>query len=409
VTLQTAGLTSVIIPTYNHGKYVARAVDSVLKQTYPSYEILVVDDGSTDNTRKILAPYAGEIEYIYQENRGLSSARNTGLTRSNGQYVQFLDADDSIFPNKLEAQVTVLEQNRSIDVVAHGYQLIDESGEILARISYPKREVGFDDLLLENLFSPESFLFRARCFDVAGLFDENLKSCEDWDMWLRITADVGCILCHNEQLSKHSVRANSMRQHADNMCKSRLTVLEKTLGLPPAKEMPRNLKQRAYFNAYLKCAWGYYTSGRTEPARESLASAVRSYPTALKDHMTYYEFIKLFEPYGHSDTVDVRKYEKVKDELYAVLDGVFLRQGPICAAMPAREIAYSTAYFGLALRYYKFGDFAKFLEYYKEALKFAPKWVVALSGKAIRAFILDRLNRMLVKIRRNVHGSHVIA
>jgi glycosyltransferase involved in cell wall biosynthesis len=128
---------SVIIPTYNRAHVICRAIDSVLAQTYPDYEIIVVDDGSTDQTAHVLSFYTDRIRYIYQANGGVSKAReNTGIKAAAGEYICFLDSDDAFLPNKLELQVGYLDNHPEIDVVLGGWQIIDDaSGEIEMQIT----------------------------------------------------------------------------------------------------------------------------------------------------------------------------------------------------------------------------------------------------------------------------------
>ncbi|MCK4819314.1 glycosyltransferase family 2 protein, partial [bacterium] len=108
---------SVIIPTCNRAEYITQAIDSVLAQTYTDYEIIVVDDGSTDNTKEVMEPYMDRIRYIYQENAGVSAARNTGIKAAKGDWVAFLDSDDEWLPGKLAVQIRAVERHPQL--VAH--------------------------------------------------------------------------------------------------------------------------------------------------------------------------------------------------------------------------------------------------------------------------------------------------
>jgi len=121
---------SIIIPTYNYAHFITEAIQSVLSQTFQDFEVIVVDDGSTDNTREVLAQFGNKIRYIYQENRGLSAARNTGILNSSGQYLCFLDSDDSLLPEKLELQVKLLDSKVDVDLVYTWWYLVDENGNI---------------------------------------------------------------------------------------------------------------------------------------------------------------------------------------------------------------------------------------------------------------------------------------
>jgi glycosyltransferase involved in cell wall biosynthesis len=183
---------SVIIPVYNGEKYIAQAVNSVLNQTYQDFELIVVDDGSTDRTAEILEKYGDKITYIYQNNRERSAARNKGICSCSGEYLAFLDADDMWLPHKLKQQVQLLDLSPEIGL-AHGIAFfIDESGH---RIHQNGRQMAgslesgsevYKSLLFENIIASPTVMVRKSCFDRVGLFDESMTYTEDWDMWLRI-------------------------------------------------------------------------------------------------------------------------------------------------------------------------------------------------------------------------------
>jgi glycosyltransferase involved in cell wall biosynthesis len=179
---------SVVIPTYNYGRYVTAAVDSALAQTYPDREILVIDDGSTDDTRDRLRPYLDRIRYIYQDNQGLSAARNTGIRAAGGESIALLDSDDLWHPRKLEIQVEYLVRSPEIGLVASADVKDLEHGwpDVPDLCSLPAHPVTLKDLLVRWRFGPSSVLVRKTCFDAVGLFDTELRSVEDRDMWIRI-------------------------------------------------------------------------------------------------------------------------------------------------------------------------------------------------------------------------------
>ncbi len=189
---------SVIIPTYNHAQYLPDALESVLSQTYKDYEIIVVDDGSTDNTKEILEPYLPQINYIYQENSGQSKARNHAIRISSGQYIAFLDADDVWTPDKLEFQVRVLDLDPEAGLVFADAEVFQDpqtaGASFFEMVGFPRtpitdsREVSgaFEKLLEKNFIQTGTVIARRECFEQVDLFDESLKLAEDKDMWLRI-------------------------------------------------------------------------------------------------------------------------------------------------------------------------------------------------------------------------------
>ncbi|WP_143438568.1 glycosyltransferase family A protein, partial [Hydrocoleum sp. CS-953] len=130
-TTATTPRVSVIIPVYNCDRYISQAIESILAQTYQSYEIIVIDDGSTDNTRLALQPYIEKIRYVYQENQGVSAARNHGIDLARGELIAFLDADDFFLPDKLTAQVGVFDAQPNLGIVHSGWRRVNQQGETI--------------------------------------------------------------------------------------------------------------------------------------------------------------------------------------------------------------------------------------------------------------------------------------
>jgi hypothetical protein len=182
---------SVIIPTYNTAHLISDAIDSVLAQTYRDLEIIVVDDGSTDNTAEVLADYQDRISYIYQENQERSAARNNGIGRAQGEYVAFLDADDYWAPDKLTKQIALLAQRPDLGLVYSQAQTFygDRKWPRILGTDFSKIEElnVFEGLLLGKSIPTLTVVVRTECLQTVGLFDERIIIGEDWDLWLRIT------------------------------------------------------------------------------------------------------------------------------------------------------------------------------------------------------------------------------
>lgn len=183
---------SIIIPVYNRQKYIGEAIKSVLAQTYKNYEIIVVDDGSSDDVKNALKPYMSKIKYVYQENRGLAAARNTGIKHSQGKYLAFLDDDDLFEPLKLETQVQILESNSELGFVYSGYYYFENNGPTKHILTLPQEKDKSNEEFSKEYFLKHDIpistllVFRKSVEDV-GLFDECLRANEDVDMWLRLS------------------------------------------------------------------------------------------------------------------------------------------------------------------------------------------------------------------------------
>ena len=183
---------SVIIPTYNRENLVDKAIKSVLKQTYRNYEVIIIDDGSTDNTEKVVKNFHHpQIHYIkHADNRGVSAARNTGIRNCCGEYIAFLDSDDEWMPEKLNKQMKIFEKAPSkVGAVYTGNYYIDKISEKITKVYIPRKKGHiYEDILRgEGTLYISTLLVRKECFTKAGLFDEDFPAREDLDMWIRIS------------------------------------------------------------------------------------------------------------------------------------------------------------------------------------------------------------------------------
>lgn len=187
---------SVIIPTFNRVEYLPDALDSVYSQTHPVSEVIVVDDGSTDHTVEKLSPSYPSVQFLRQENQGVSSARNLGIAKASHPWIALLDSDDRWTPQKLERQVTHLSQNPSLRAVHTGEKWIRDGKEINIPASLDKSKEGLWERSLEKcIICPSSVLLHQSVFEKTGTFDPSLAICEDYDFWLRLllTHEIGLI------------------------------------------------------------------------------------------------------------------------------------------------------------------------------------------------------------------------
>jgi glycosyltransferase involved in cell wall biosynthesis len=229
-------LVSVIIPSYNAGGYVAEAVASVLVQTYQPLEIILINDGSTDDTDEVLLRYVGKMRYFYQPNRGLSATRNRAIALARGELIAFLDADDVWLPEKLARQVDCLTQNPRIGLVHTNYvKLYSDTG-----IHSPHEPLNITDgrcytrLVLGNVLLVSSVVLRRECLDRVGVFDEKIpqRTCEDYDLWLRIARHFEFAYIP-EALMLYRRHAGNMSNKTHAMIGDELYVVKKALKADP--------------------------------------------------------------------------------------------------------------------------------------------------------------------------------
>jgi hypothetical protein len=278
---ETMPRVSVVIPAYNREKFVAQTVDSVLAQTYPDFEVIVVDDGSTDNTRAVLAHYGARIKYIYQENRGQAAARNKGLLASQGKYLLFLDSDDLIPPDKLELQVTLLEARPEFGLVYSGRQFINQAGEILGEVRPNKQGQLLKDMLLRrlNLGTTGVVVVRRECFEKAGLFDESLRRGDDTDMWCRIAKAGYAFGCVQQPLIQYRINPEGLHLNVspqDIQC--RFASLDKFFADPDLPDDIKALRAEAYGVLHYETAMRYYRAGKIDLGQEHLRKAIATHP-----------------------------------------------------------------------------------------------------------------------------------
>jgi len=207
----TPKLVSIIIPAWNAKDYIREAVDSALNQTYSYIEVIVVNDGSTDNTEDILKTYISnpKFRYFKHENLGLAYARNTGLKNANGEFIAFLDSDDIFLPEKIANQVEALENNLDFDF---SYCDLLHFTDTHPReffhycYSYPSGNL-FAELLKKQFINPLAVVVRKSVFDRYGLFNDQLRRSEDWELWLRFARAGVKFLYVNEVLAHYRVRS----------------------------------------------------------------------------------------------------------------------------------------------------------------------------------------------------------
>ena len=182
---------SVITPTYNRARFLPAAVASVLSQTFGDFELIIVDDGSEDNTPDVLKPFLADrrVRYVYQENQGQSHARNLALKQATGDFIAFLDSDDVWARDKLEKQLAVFRANSEVDIVHGDEATINEQGSVVSLQNmrrYSGRITRY--LLADNSVSITTALGRRRCFDEMGGFDTSVGVADDYELWLRFSA-----------------------------------------------------------------------------------------------------------------------------------------------------------------------------------------------------------------------------
>ncbi len=223
-------IVSVVIPTYNRAEWLGNTLRSVLKQTFIDFELIVVDDGSTDDTENVVQSFP-RVQYVrLQENRGVSGARNTGLSRAVGRYICFLDSDDLWCERKLEVQVGWMESNADCRV-CYTDEIWIRRGVRVNPMNKHRKYSGdiFRHCLPLCIVSPSSAMLRASLFDEVGAFDESLPACEDYDLWLRIAVKYPFHFIEEPLIIKQGGHSDQLSRKYWGMDRFRVAALEKLL------------------------------------------------------------------------------------------------------------------------------------------------------------------------------------
>ena len=221
---------SVIIPTYNRRESLRRALTSVFQQTVPPLEVLVVDDGSTDGTKEMVRAEFPQVTYFFQKNRGVSKARNRGITEARGEWIAFLDSDDEWMPRKLEKQLHALHQAPQYRI-CHTNEIWIRNGKRVNPRKIHQKYGGyiFPHCLPLCIISPSSVLIHRSLFLEYGMFDEALPAVEDYDLWLRICAHEAVLYLDEPLIRKYGGHADQLSRKHWGMDRFRIYALEKVL------------------------------------------------------------------------------------------------------------------------------------------------------------------------------------
>ena len=367
-------LVSVIIPNFNHARYLGDAIQSVLKQDYSAVEIIVVDDGSTDDSRAVVAAFGDQVRYIWQQNRGLSAARNTGIQAAAGTYIAVLDADDLYEPTFVSTLVARLEEDPTADGIYCGYQFVDLNNRRLPQIearSIPAKQL-HEALISGNFLVPEAMFLRRHCYEHVGPFDETLRACEDWDMWLSITHSHR-VVGTNKVLIRHRVLPGSMSTHPGRMLKNRMKVLAKHFGPEPTDGGPwSDAQRRAYGHGYLTSTVEYMQDGDLDGAYHCLRKMAEIYPALLVKLDTFYELGCGAQPKGYRTHFASLDLQRSNRELFYLLERLFAESDSVVQLDRYQHIAYGQAYYVLGLLSYGAGELSTARFFLLRALSASP-------------------------------------
>ena len=376
-------LVSVIIATHNRAHVISQAIESVLSQTFEDYEIIVVDDGSSDGTAGLLRErYAEKVVYISKEtNAGLSAARNTGIQAARGRYVAILDDDDLWLPEKLEMQIGLMEEKPSLGLVYCNSFTVNEHDEVLGEIKGTQKGAIFDEVLSSNCLGPPSgILLQKKVFAETGYFDENLTALEDWDLWIRVSQcyEIDFV---DQPLVRYRVHSDNMSRDIVNMQRSTFAVLDKYWPPICSDKAHEEKRSRVYSNHYVNFAWKQYRAANREAFRELVMKALESDPL-------------------HTVVLKGDNLPEKEKALFHVFHD-FWEQRNSRADRVMKQQSFTTHYMQLAWEYYHHGDMSNFRRCVRRVFHVTfPRLPVRLALPFIKSFLGKRLADKVHDVRK---------
>ncbi len=274
-------LVSVIIPAYNKADYTCRAIDSVLAQTYSPIELIVVDDGSTDDTPQRMMAYGDRIVYIRKPNGGACSARNAGIRIAKGEFIALLDCDDLYLPEKIALSVKQLQSHPELGFVHTKAYLIDREDQTVGLYQRPENQIQgriAQRLIFGNFICNSTVVVRRNCFEKVGHFDETIFTPADWDMWLRLAEQYPAAYL-DLPLTKYRVTDNYIFNRLELAEREEAVTIENYFKRNPSEEY---LKNKVFSNWFLRFAQCYVVKNDSVLVDKKLKRALALNPWNMR-------------------------------------------------------------------------------------------------------------------------------
>jgi glycosyltransferase involved in cell wall biosynthesis len=392
---------SVIIPDYNQAHYLSNAITSVLRQSYPAHEIIVVDDGSTDESREVINQFGDNVRYIRQENQGLAGARNTGIQASAGELIGLLDADDEWAPDYLEAMLPLADEHPDVPVFYCMAHCMDMNG-----IDLPQFVGGppvspdwiYQVLLRQNFIIPSTVLFRRKPILEAGMFDASLRSCEDWDLWLRLLPSRK-LVGSSRSLVRYRVHGSSLSTNVKGMHDATKKVIEKHFGSDEGDMSFWSAeKRRAYGGMYrYQTITFIQRQNNWEAALASFRIALEIDPSLASDLSFFYDLALGTQPVGYRDRGELPGFEtnalQLENAVHVTIGAKELK--------PLRLRVLAMCYFALGLASYNLDKRARSRSYFLKAVLHHPGLIfdTRISGNFLKSFFPKQYIERLKKFK----------
>jgi glycosyltransferase involved in cell wall biosynthesis len=403
---------SVIIPTYNQAQYLAEAIESVLGQTYRDFEIIVVDDGSTDKTPEIAKRFGNAVRYIRQENQGLAGARNTGIMATCSNFVSLLDSDDTWMPTYLEEIMATVAQYPEATVFYCYAECMDASGCTLPQVlggPVVPSDAMYHTLLRANFLIPSTITLRRSVIVAAGLFDETFRRLQDWELWIRLLKEGRHFVGLVEVLARYRIHPYSLSTDLTGGQRAALALAVKHFGPDDGqwRTWPHE-KRRTYGGVYRYCALSsVQRQNDWQICALHLCRALQIDPTLATDLDFFYDLALGAQPVGYRGTSHRLSLDLENNALRVseMLDGIFRLPAPT-ELKALRRQTFGMAYYALGLVAYNTGQRTLSRRYLATALSFRPDlWRNPLvAGNLVKSLVSPSVLAMLKKYGTQAHS-----
>ncbi|MBK7781913.1 MAG: glycosyltransferase family 2 protein [Ardenticatenia bacterium] len=297
---------SVVIPVYNQGRFLASALESVIGQVSSPEEIIVVDDGSTDETPEVALSFGSQVHYIRQDNRGLPCARNVGIANASGDLVAFLDSDDVWMPEHLNVLARAATEYPEGRAWFTGIRYLDDKGQDLPQVIRAQEatyKLDYLQLLRSNSVIPSTVMIRRQVVLALGGFSEDhdlLRGCEDWDLWIRMTRQ-GYMIGVPSCTVGYRIHGSSASSHIVHTCQAAKRVMEREVGPDDGRmHLWPATRRRGWGGAYRFCAiTALVRGGDWQACAEWLGRAFMADSTLIRDEALFYELALGQQPFGY--------------------------------------------------------------------------------------------------------------
>jgi len=403
---------SIIMAAFNHAAYIDKAIGSVLAQTWQDFELIVVDDGSTDRTREVAAGFGDSVRYIYQANQGQAGARNSGIANARGAYICFLDDDDLWLPHCLETVMAALQPRPQVGALYAACQVIDGEGyrlpQIISRVVEPR--VMYETLVEGGWFPPLVVTVRKSVLDDVGPLDLSLRGTDDWELWLRVAKKYAFIGI-SDVVALYRMHGGGLSANTEHMLADKKKAIARHFG--PEEGNPAkwpDLRRRAYGSAYRLAGLAHMEARNMAEGQARLKQALVYYPEFAQRIDLFYELACGFQPRGYRGNFGSHNLQESEEVVFNTVQFVFDSAETAPALRTFRNIAYAHAYLALGMLAYGAGHMRQSRAYMIRAVKAKPTIVTdpRLVSRYVKSFAGRRVLDSLGQHRRHeVHSDTV--